>query len=54
MSFPQAAIGPDGKLRSILVTPDGKLVTDQNPLPPTVIPISQGGLILTADGKVRL
>jgi hypothetical protein len=54
MSFPTTALDPNGKVVSILVTPDGKLVTDQAAKPTTVVPIQKASLILDELGRVRI
>jgi hypothetical protein len=53
MTFPTTAIGPDGKVRSILVDATGKLVTTQNPKPAVTYPITQRSLVVDNEGKVR-
>lgn len=53
--FPMAALDPSGKMVSVLVTPDGRLVTDQAPLPAEVQPYGLSGAIrVNADGEVLL
>ena len=52
MTFPTTARDPSGKMVSILVTPDGKLVTDLSALPATVVPIQQVSLRVDATGTV--
>lgn len=54
MSFPTQAIDPNGKMRSILVDSQGRLVTNAAPKPAVTYPITQRSLRLDAEGKVKL
>ena len=48
------ALDPENNLVSVLITPDGKLVTVANPLPVAAAPANEGALQLTADNKVQV
>jgi hypothetical protein len=51
MTLPLSALDPDGNLVSVLVTPDGVLVTDMAPLPPVVQPYGLSGSVRVNDNQ---
>jgi hypothetical protein len=54
MIFPTTALDPDNRVVSILVTPDGKLVTDASPKPENAKPIVQVYLRVDESGNLEL
>lgn len=53
MTFPTQAIGPDGKLRSILVDAQGRVVTDAAALPAQTYPITERSAQTDASGNLK-
>lgn len=52
MSILKYALNPSNRLVQLLVTPDGRLVTDQAALPVDARPISEVSPRVTADGRL--
>lgn len=53
-SFPTTALDPTGRVVSILVTPEGRLVTDLTPLPTETVPIQTTSLAIDDAGRVLI
>ena len=53
MSFPTLALGPDNKLRPILVDAEGRLVVDTSPKPAETFPVTEVSPRVDADGKLE-